>query len=187
LVRELLKELHKIELQKKLSEIHEDVLGAYFFRVPEIYIYWMAIGLVCSTLQVDAESLTVVVVLHELAHAYSHLGRDIDSNRWDVESFARADLRIVEGIAQFYTGAICQKMGERYPAALSAFEALLRIQSGPYLVHKGWMKAPGKDTLSPRAGEVVRASMVECQTLGIQDYGEFLLSVEHSHMRLGVR
>jgi hypothetical protein len=58
--------LHRIEPEKKLSQIHDDVFGAYFFRAPEIHIYWMAIGLVCATLKVDAESLTVVVVLHEL-------------------------------------------------------------------------------------------------------------------------
>jgi hypothetical protein len=186
-IRELLKGLHSIDLQKRLSEIHEDVFGAYFYRVPEIHIYWMAIGLACTTLKVDVESLTVVVVLHELAHAYSHLGRDIDSNRWDVESFAHADLRIVEGIAQFYTSVICEKMKERYPAALSSYQALLNIQSGPYVVHKDWVKAPGNNTVSPRAGEVVRASMVECRTRGIQDYGEFVQSMKNSHGRLGAR
>jgi hypothetical protein len=186
-IRELLKELHSIELQKKLSEIQEDVFGAYFYRVPEIHIYWMAIGLVCTTLKVDPESLTVVVVLHELAHAYSHLGRDIDSNRWDVESFAHADLRIVEGIAQFYTSAICEKMKERYPAALSAYQALLKIQSGPYVVHQDWERAPDKNAPSPRAGEVVRASMVECRTRGICDYDEFVRAVKFSHARLSAR
>jgi hypothetical protein len=182
-IRDLLTDLHSIDLQKKLSEIHEDAFGAYFYRVPEIHIYWMAIWLVCTILQVDPEPLTVVVVLHELAHAYSHLGRDIDSNRWDVESFARADFRIVEGIAQFYTSAICEKMKERYPAALSAYRALLSIQSGPYVAHVDWVKAPG-GTTSPRAGEVVRASMVECRTRGIRDYGAFLRIVEYTHARL---
>ena len=113
-------------------------------------------------------------------HAYSHLGRDIDSNRWDLECFAHADLRIVEGIAQFYNSVICQKMKERYPAALSAYEALLHLQSGFYLVHQDWVKAPRKDTPPPRTGEVVRASMVECRTRGIRNYGEFLDAVKHS-------
>ena len=183
-IRHLLNELAKIDLQKMLSEIHEDVFGAYFFRVPEIHIYWMAIGLVCATLQVDPESLTVVVVLHELAHAYSHLGRDIDSNRWDVESFARANLGIVEGIAQFYTGAICQKMKDRYPAALAAYQALLGIQSGPYVVHKAWVNPSGSHKPSPRAGEVIRASMVECRARDIQDYDEFFRLVMDTHARL---
>ena len=113
--------------------------------------------------------------------------RDIDSNRWDLECFAHADLRIVEGIAQFYTSVICQKMKERYPAALSAYEALLGLQSGPYVVHQDWVKIPGKGTPSPRAGEVVRASMVECRTRGIRDYNDFLRAVEHSHLRLSTR
>jgi len=155
--------------------------------VPKIHFYWMAMGLVCNALKVAPESLTVVVVLHELAHAYSHLGQDIDSNCWDVESFAHADLRIVEGIAQFYTGAICEKMKERYPAALSAYQALLEIQSGPYVVHQNWERAPDKNAPSPRAGEVVRASMVECRTPGICDYDTFVRAVEFSHERLSAR
>ena len=34
----------------------------------------------------DVEALTYVVLAHELAHAYTHLGRDIDGNAWDTES-----------------------------------------------------------------------------------------------------
>jgi hypothetical protein len=78
-------------------------------------------------------------------------------------------------------------MKERYPAALSAYEALLGLQSGPYVVHQDWVKIPGKGTPSPRAGEVVRASMVECRTRGIRDYNDFLRAVEHSHLRLSTR
>jgi hypothetical protein len=79
-LQELLAGLKKTQLQNKIAEIHEDVLGAYFFRRPEIQLYWMAIALVSTSLGVDAESLALVVLLHELAHAYSHLGRDIDES-----------------------------------------------------------------------------------------------------------
>jgi hypothetical protein len=183
-VKELITDLRKIDLTKKLSAINEDVLGAYFFHVPEIQLFWMAIGLVCAHLQVEPEALTLVVVLHELAHAYSHLGRDIDAHRWDVTQFARADIAIVEGIAQFYTGAICLKMKDRYPAALRAYEALLTLQCGPYLVHKEWVKTPGTEVVSARAGEVIRASMVECRSRGTQQYSEFLKTLGIYHARL---
>ncbi len=109
IVRAHLQQLQRIELQKQLAAIHQDILGAYFFRVPAIQIYWMAIGLISRTLNIDPEALTTVVLLHELAHAYSHRGRDIDANRWDVNAFASADIHIVEGIAQYYTETICKK------------------------------------------------------------------------------
>jgi hypothetical protein len=54
------------------------------------------------------------------------------------EAFARADLHIAEGIAQFYTEVICRKMQGRFPAADNAHRALLHYQSGPYRVHEAW-------------------------------------------------
>ena len=93
-----------------------------------------------GVLGITAESLTVVVATHELAHAYSHLGRDIDGKKWETEAFARADLNIVEGIAQFYTEVGGRKMETRNPAVLPAYEKLTEIQQGPYRVHEEWAK-----------------------------------------------
>ena len=72
----------------------QDILGAYFFRVPAISVYWMVIGIMSGVLGVSVEALTIVVATHELAHAYSHLGRDIDGGRWETEAFARADASV---------------------------------------------------------------------------------------------
>jgi hypothetical protein len=84
------------------------------------------------------EALTIVAATHELAHAYSHLGRDIHGGRWDTEAFAKAKLNIAEGIAQFYTETICRKFHNRFPAAENAYRALLQYQSGPYRIHESW-------------------------------------------------
>ena len=111
----LLSALQKIEIGQKLGGISEDALGAYFFRVPEVHLYWMVIGLVAGVLGITAESLTVVIATHELAHAYSHLGREIDGKKWETEGFAGADLNIVEGIAQFYTEVVARKLETRNP------------------------------------------------------------------------
>jgi hypothetical protein len=64
------------------------VLGAYFFRIPQIRLYWVVIGIAARTLGVAVEALTIVVLAHELARAYTHLGRDIDNERWDTGHFA---------------------------------------------------------------------------------------------------
>jgi hypothetical protein len=73
-------------------------------------VYWMVIGVMSGVLGVPVDALAIVVATHELAHAYSHLGRDIDGSRWETEAFARAELNIAEGIAQFYTEMICHKL-----------------------------------------------------------------------------
>lgn len=171
-VHDLADRAKKLAVLERLKGIEKDVLGAYFFRYPEIHLYWMAIGVMAATMAVAPEALTLVTACHELAHAYSHLGRDIDGNRWDTESFAKADAQIVEGIAQFYTGVICRKLAARFPQALAAFDALLEHQSGPYAVHQEWAKE------HPAAGEVVRVSMIECRSQNTTNYVTFTGALE---------
>jgi len=119
------------------------------------------------------------VLAHELAHAYMHLGRDIDNERWETERFAKSDLDIVEGLAQFYTQVVCMRLGQRMPAALEAYQALLDKQSGPYRAHREWV---GDDE---RGGEIVRVSMIECRSKGITASSAFSDAVRR--YRLGVR
>ena len=174
-----LAKLDELEAVNKVVGINEDVLGAYFFRVPEINLYWVVIGITARALGVSPEALTIVVLAHELAHAYTHLGRDIDDERWHVEEFARTDLEIVEGLAQFYTQVLCRRLEQRMPAALEAYQELLKRQSGPYQAHQQWIEG------DERAGEVIRVSMIECRTKRIRASEEFTEAVKrYSH---GVR
>jgi hypothetical protein len=107
----LLKRLRTSGVIDRLKAINEDVLGAYSFSgLPTVELYWMVIGLTAGLIGVSVEALTVVVTIHELAHAYSHLGKDIDGKTWNTGDFARAELGIVEGLAQFYTACICNKL-----------------------------------------------------------------------------
>ena len=182
----LVSALQRIEIDRKFGGINEDILGAYFFRVPEVHLYWMVIGLVAGILGITVEALTVVVATHELAHAYSHLGRDIDGKKWETEAFARADLNIVEGIAQFYTEVVGRKLETRNPAVLPAYEKLTVIQQGPYRVHEEWAKrkSAGKDAPMPQAGEIVRATMVQCRSRQVSDYMVMQQIIESSAKQL---
>jgi hypothetical protein len=163
----LLRRLRTLNFTERIRAIQEDVLGAYFFRLPEVRLYWMVIAFLSGVLGVSVEALTVVVAAHELAHAYTHLGGDIGGERWETEGFAASNLAITEGLAQFYTKVICKKLGTRFPAALEAYERLLKLQSGPYLVHEDW--ANGVEAV----GEVVRISMITCRLTGITKLGRF--------------
>jgi hypothetical protein len=111
----LLRRLRRLDFIERIRAIQEDVLGAYFFRLPEVRLYWMVVGFMAGVLGVPVEALTLVVAAHELAHAYTHLGRDIDGERWKTESFAAANLAITEGLAQFYTKVICKKLEKTLP------------------------------------------------------------------------
>lgn len=171
-----------LDMMKAVDQIvgiDEDVLGAYFFRIPEVQLYWSVIGISARALGVSIEALTIVVLAHELAHAYTHLGRDIDNERWDTDRFAACDLDIVEGLAQFYTHVLCSRLGARMPSALPAYQALLSKQSGPYRSHLGWVED------RERGGEIVRVSMIECRSRGILKSAEFLAAVQRH--RAGIR
>lgn len=171
--------LDELDLIERIRGLNSDTLGAYFFRIPEVQLYWMVIGLMAGILNVSVEALTVVTLVHELAHAYTHLGKDIDTNRWDTESFAQADSEIVEGLAQFYTGVICNKLAARFPAAGNAFDALLKMQSGAYLVHKNWT------TETERGGEVVRFAMIATRSRKLLRYADWQAELEQVRPQVG--
>jgi hypothetical protein len=159
--------LDQVRAIERILEPNEDVLGAYFYRVPEIKLYWVVIGFVAVQLGVSVESLTVVVLAHELAHAYTHLGLDIDGECWNTNQFAGTDLEIVEGLAQFYTQVSCARLEKRLPSAITAYEALLKRQSGPYRAHLKWVGG------GESGGEIVRVSMIECRSKSLSKVADF--------------
>ncbi len=141
----------------------------------------MAIGLVSRLLRVPSEMLTVVVLAHELTHAYTHVGRDIDGNRWATGQMAGTDLDIVWGLAQFYTEVLCKKrLSARLPGAGKAFDKLLELQSGPYLVHEGWSEGGNP------AGEAVRFALIGTRLQGTQDYGTFFGALQKARTDVGL-
>ena len=117
---------------------------------------------------IDEDILGAYFFQRQRIHAYTHLGKDIDGVVWDTQRFAESDKHTVEGMAQFYTRAICRKLAMRFPAALTAFDALLKLQSEPYTDFERWIPK------HPHQGEVVRFSMIQCRSSGERDYRKFL-------------
>lgn len=139
----------------------------------------MAIGLISRMLNVSLEGLTIAVLAHELVHAYSHLGNDIDGEHWDTEAFAQADLRIVEGLAQFYTSIMCKRLDGRAPGLWNAFERLLTVQSPTYNIFKTWTEP------TERAGEILRFSMIGSRKQKLVNYEGFLTEMTKVRERVG--
>ena len=80
----LVDEAENADLVRWMLEVDKDVLGVYEygridgFAGSSIELYWPVIGLCAGWLGTPVEDLAVVVSTHELAHAYTHPGRDID-------------------------------------------------------------------------------------------------------------
>jgi hypothetical protein len=172
-IRGLLESKKAEEFYQKLREIDHDILGAYFFNQPEVQLYWMVIAFFAARLKVRLEDLTIVVLAHELAHAFTHLGGDADGSPWETDSFADANLRIVEGLAQFYTERVVVSLANEQPGAQVAFDALLSMQSLPYTIFKEWTHPS-----EPRRNEIVRTAMINTRTTRNTNYEIFRQALE---------
>jgi len=153
----LLSESDKFNLVKDILSVDHDILGAYFFDYSgqrsmydlrtahsnngssKIKLYWGVIGLVANSMGLETEDVTAVVMAHELAHAYTHLGFDIDLNRWDSDLFFDSEHGLKEGLAQYYTERAMTSLQDKIPGGLEAYEELLKNQPEAYRKHIPWM------------------------------------------------
>lgn len=153
LVNDLLAEIDSRDPVQKLLLVSQDVLGVY--RIiglfppmrTEVHLFWAVIALVSGWLGTSVEGLTVVVLAHELAHGYTHIGADIDRVTWDTDAFINAEKGLIEGLAQHYTHLVCQALEFRFPEALAAYQALLPRQPPPYQTQKQWEKVHSKEMI----------------------------------------
>jgi hypothetical protein len=84
---DILRMLKEHDPVRQILMVNQDVLGSYSYaprntdpkvaNQASIQLYWTVIGLVAKDLGCEVEDLTVVVMVHELAHAYTQLGADI--------------------------------------------------------------------------------------------------------------
>ena len=172
LLERIIHKLGEIPLLKQLYAIEMDILGAYHFKAPLVTLHWMVIALVSANLGISVEALTVVTLTHELAHAFTHVGLDIDGVRWPTIGFAKSNISVVEGLAQYYTEATLRNYAAGFPEGLAAFESLRAKQPPPYNEYKNWC---AKDTPN---GEVIRACLLEARQrgeVGLADFHEFVI------------
>jgi hypothetical protein len=177
--------LKRVEEAKPLRKIliEEDVLGVYRFGPlppsgadlvpppnPRIELYWTIIGLVGQATGVNVGDLTGVVLAHELAHAYSHGGADIDGHRWPNSMYAAAEVGLREGLAQYYTHQVCIRLSDQHPGMLAAYKAVLEHQPAQYKTHLPWTKEA--------TPEEVRAAIIESRRRGVTTLEEFNVFVE---------
>ncbi|MEE9215106.1 MAG: hypothetical protein V3U54_10000 [Thermodesulfobacteriota bacterium] len=170
---------------ERILEVNKDILGAYRYypvrtRYPQqqnakIELYWGVIGLVAEMLGVSVDSLTAVVLIHEVAHAYTHLGADIDGKRWDSEGFAKSEHALKEGLAQYYTYLICSQIDNRVIGTSEAFNALLKRQADDYRSHEEKMK--------DSKVEEIRYSLLDVRRKGVSTLDDFHNTLEEAKQR----
>lgn len=115
----------------------KDIFGSYFYKDSRIELYYVPFILFAQLNQINLEHLIVVVLAHELAHAYHHIGLDTDGFSW--LKMPDADLGIKEGLAQYYTALYVEEQKNLYPGLETAYVKLLEFQTGPYRLHESWL------------------------------------------------
>ena len=173
----LLKVLEKHDPLQKVFTVREDILGVYEYDITDppaddrvanrawIRLYWAVIGLVSEWMGCTVEDLTIVVLAHELSHAYTQLGADIEGRRWQVTTFSEAKIELKEGLAQYYTDRVLRRLSHRYTGALAAYEQMLPMQPDLYRTHEGWVK-----NSTP---EAIRRAMLEVRRWNEGTVNEF--------------
>jgi len=116
-----------------------DILGVFSDYEHMIKLFAQVIAYHSILLKVEAEDLAFVVLAHELAHAYTIAGYDIDVYRGQLlDQPNQRHKYIIEGLAQYYTEAVCHQLVGKQAQFKAAFEALLTKQRDPYTWHKHW-------------------------------------------------
>ena len=119
-----------------LQPNNPDIFGCYFITENKVVLYVAPCVLFCQLHGLDLDSFIVMILAHELAHGYNHIGRDKDGNFW--EDFGYTDDFLAEGLAQYYTEAFINKYSYKQIRLPDVFEKTLRYQPDPYSVHKSW-------------------------------------------------
>jgi hypothetical protein len=142
-------------------------------------LYWAVIGLIAPLIGASAASLTAVVLAHELAHAFTQVGADIEGYRWEPEVFHAADLGLKEGMAQYYTAKACERLERLAPDAKATYEALLEKQPEAYRTHIPWLKEHKE--------EEVRLALVQARRSNLTKAADFnaLLKDAKAGLRTG--
>ncbi|GMQ31605.1 hypothetical protein [Algoriphagus confluentis] len=120
-----LKKLHSLLFTEMGKS--KDVLGAYYFKDSRIELYYVPLIIFSQIHRISLEHLIVVVLAHELAHAYHHIGFDTDGYQWD--EMSKTDSNIVEGLAQYYTSLFVEDQETIYPGVKDAYLELLAYQT----------------------------------------------------------
>ena len=177
----------------RILSIEEDILGVYKYRFVDndllenstrsdtetnwasIELYWAVIGLSALWKSCKVEDLAVVVLTHELGHAFTQLGADSEGRIWNANHFAETNINVTEGLAQYYTHFTLNELSTGkfpYPNSFTAYEQLMSNQNAVYRSHLQWIQ---KYRL-----EDVRLAMLEFRRKGETLWEEFDLRLQKS-------
>ncbi|WP_320112293.1 hypothetical protein [Draconibacterium orientale] len=155
-----------------LKTNNKDIFGSYFLNDNHIEIYVFPIKLFCFLHGLDDNTFFVMVLAHELAHGYNHIGFDKDNRLWD--SFRETDDYVAEGLAQYYTSKFIESYLHKDPKLKEVFESLLKFQPEPYNAFKDW----------DLSMEQMYGAFIDARRNNVTGYSEFAERMNNAKSRI---
>jgi len=129
----------------KSSGRSADIWGTYTFKGSKIDIYYIPLILFSQIKNVPLEHAILSTLVHEMAHAYHHLGKDKDNVIW--HNMSSTDLEIVEGMAEYFTWLFVETYKEQYPAMKTTYDTMFNCLGPQYTIFKKWVPEYSKETI----------------------------------------
>jgi hypothetical protein len=162
-----------IQILFKEAWSERDILGTYTYSSHRIELYYLPLIIFSKITGISLEYAFVVILAHELSHAYHHVGKDNDGIIWN--DMPIANTKIKEGLAQYFTHLFVEDQKLIYPELEIAFKKILSYQDGPYIVHKNWL---------PFKKEAVKTAMVMLRAGNQKTFEEFEKEIEFMNKKL---
>lgn len=153
-------------IMQKLFKSRErgmDIYGAYIFRRMKIELFYLPILLLCRLKEISIEYTAAIILTHELAHAYHHVGKDKDGLTWN--TFEETDSKITEGLAQYYSLRFVEEYESQFKGLREAYNGIIFNQEGVYRIHEEWIKM--------YKNEHVRFALIAARRNSIINYNDF--------------
>ena len=80
-----------------------------------------------------------------MAHAYHHMGKDKDNVIW--EAMSSTDLKIVEGMAEYFTWLFVETFKGNHPQMEKTYETMFGCLGDEYTIFKKWTSEYSKEAI----------------------------------------
>lgn len=129
----------------KSSGRSADIWGTYTYKSGRIEVYYVPLILFCQIRNVPLEHAILSTLVHEMAHAYHHIGKDKDNVTWD--KMSSTDLKIVEGMAEYFTWLFVETYKNNHPQMEKTYEIMFDCLGEEYTIFKKWTPAYSREAI----------------------------------------
>jgi len=140
-----------------------DIWGTYSLKGSKIEIYYIPLILFCQINSLPLEHAVLSTLVHEMAHAYHHIGKDKDNVTWP-DMFI-TDHRIVEGMAEYFTWLFVETFKASHPGMGKTYDRMFECLGEEYTIFKTWTPTYSK--------EAIKSALLSTRKKGIIGYSDF--------------